>query len=41
MGKCRRVHISLRRIPMATVPNNEEKLKLWLHDLFVEKDRLV
>ncbi|XP_071524725.1 1-acyl-sn-glycerol-3-phosphate acyltransferase epsilon-like isoform X2 [Panulirus ornatus] len=40
MGKCRRVHIHIRRIPMTEVPQQEEELKSWLHNLYLEKDVL-
>ncbi|XP_076067635.1 1-acyl-sn-glycerol-3-phosphate acyltransferase epsilon-like isoform X2 [Oratosquilla oratoria] len=40
VGRCRKVHIHVRRIPMSEVPTEEEKLKLWLHELFVQKDQL-
>lgn len=41
MGGCPRVHIHLRRIPMSSVPDTEEAFKLWMHELFVKKDRSV
>lgn len=41
MGRCRRVHIKVRRIPFKQVPKSEDGLKVWLHELFVEKDRLL
>ncbi|CAL4118161.1 unnamed protein product, partial [Meganyctiphanes norvegica] len=41
MGRCKKVHIHLRRIPMNEVPNNEEDLKTWMHNFYLEKDDLV
>lgn len=40
MGKCKKIHIHIRRIPMSEVPKEEEALKSWLHNLYVEKDKL-
>ncbi|KAK7082972.1 hypothetical protein SK128_001968 [Halocaridina rubra] len=40
MGKCKKIHIHVRRIPMCEVPQEEEKLKMWLHNMYVEKDQL-
>ncbi|KAK3878907.1 hypothetical protein Pcinc_016451 [Petrolisthes cinctipes] len=40
MGKCKRVHIHIRRIPMTEVPHTEDELKHWLHNLYIEKDEL-
>ncbi|KAF4529225.1 hypothetical protein B566_EDAN017663, partial [Ephemera danica] len=38
LGRCPEVHIHVRRIPMSTVPLDETKFQLWVHDLFTEKD---
>ncbi|XP_014681533.1 PREDICTED: 1-acyl-sn-glycerol-3-phosphate acyltransferase epsilon-like isoform X1 [Priapulus caudatus] len=35
------VYIHFRRIDVRDVPNNEDGIKHWLHQLFVEKDRFV
>ncbi|XP_042214663.1 1-acyl-sn-glycerol-3-phosphate acyltransferase epsilon-like [Homarus americanus] len=40
LGKCKKVHIHIRRIPMTEIPKEEEALKVWLHDLYIEKDEL-
>ncbi|XP_045133553.1 1-acyl-sn-glycerol-3-phosphate acyltransferase epsilon-like isoform X2 [Portunus trituberculatus] len=40
LGKCKRVHIHIRRIPMTEVPQEEESLRVWLHGLYAEKDKL-
>ncbi|XP_045605577.1 1-acyl-sn-glycerol-3-phosphate acyltransferase epsilon isoform X1 [Procambarus clarkii] len=40
MGRCKKVHIHIRRIPMTEVPNEEEQLKTWLQNLYIEKDKL-
>ncbi|XP_018020939.1 1-acyl-sn-glycerol-3-phosphate acyltransferase epsilon isoform X2 [Hyalella azteca] len=41
LGRCSRVHIKVRRIPISQVPKTEEKFKTWLHETFVEKDALL
>lgn len=33
-------HIYLRRIPMSEVPADEKAAGIWLHELFVRKDKL-
>ncbi|XP_037776426.1 1-acyl-sn-glycerol-3-phosphate acyltransferase epsilon-like isoform X4 [Penaeus monodon] len=40
MGKCKKVHVHIRRIPMSEVPMEEEKVGKWLHQLYREKDEL-
>lgn len=35
------VTIFVRRIPLKFVPEDKAKAALWLHDLFIEKDKLV
>ncbi|XP_066950351.1 1-acyl-sn-glycerol-3-phosphate acyltransferase epsilon-like isoform X2 [Macrobrachium rosenbergii] len=40
MGKCKKIHIHIRRIPMSEVPKEEEQLRVWLHNLYIEKDAL-
>ncbi|XP_050731314.1 1-acyl-sn-glycerol-3-phosphate acyltransferase epsilon-like isoform X2 [Eriocheir sinensis] len=40
MGRCKRIHIHIRRIPMNEVPREEATLRTWLHTLYVEKDKL-
>ncbi|XP_069947471.1 1-acyl-sn-glycerol-3-phosphate acyltransferase epsilon isoform X4 [Cherax quadricarinatus] len=40
MGKCKKVHIHIRRIPMTEVPHEEMALKSWLQNLYIEKDEL-
>lgn len=40
MGRCKKVHIHIRRIPMSEVPQEEDSLRSWLHDLYAEKDKL-
>ncbi|XP_064101870.1 LOW QUALITY PROTEIN: 1-acyl-sn-glycerol-3-phosphate acyltransferase epsilon-like [Macrobrachium nipponense] len=40
MGKCKKIHIHIRRIPMSEVPKDEEELKVWLHNLYIKKDEL-
>lgn len=39
MGKCKKVHIHIRRIPMSEVPQEEDNLRIWLHALYAEKDK--
>lgn len=39
LGKCKRVHIHIRRIPMSEVPREEDSLRDWLHNLYAEKDK--
>ena len=39
MGKCKKVHIHIRRIPMSEVPQEEDSLRTWLHNLYAEKDK--
>ncbi|XP_071451205.1 1-acyl-sn-glycerol-3-phosphate acyltransferase epsilon-like isoform X1 [Hetaerina americana] len=41
LGKCKAVHIHVRRIPMSSVPVEESHFQRWIHSLFVEKDRLL
>ena len=38
MGKCKKIHIHIRRIPMSEVPKEEEALRIWLHNLYLQKD---
>lgn len=40
MGKCKKVHIHIRRIPMSEVPREEEKLGEWMIKLYQDKDEL-
>ncbi|XP_063613016.1 1-acyl-sn-glycerol-3-phosphate acyltransferase epsilon-like isoform X4 [Penaeus indicus] len=39
-GKCSKVHVHIRRIPMSEVPKEEEEVGKWLHQLYKEKDEL-
>ncbi|MCL4132900.1 UNVERIFIED_CONTAM: hypothetical protein GTU68_048043 [Idotea baltica] len=38
-GSCPRLHIHIRRIPINELPCSEEKLKVWMYNLFLEKDK--
>lgn len=39
-GKPITAHMCVRRIPTASLPENEEEAAAWLHELFREKDRM-
>jgi len=41
MGKCKKVHIHISRIPIEQVPIEEEALKQWLIQKYQEKDKLL
>ncbi|XP_013106571.2 1-acyl-sn-glycerol-3-phosphate acyltransferase delta [Stomoxys calcitrans] len=40
-GKPVEGYMFVRRIPLETVPADEEKAAAWLHNLFIEKDRII
>jgi lysophosphatidate acyltransferase len=40
-GKCRRVHVHIKRTPISEIPHNSEEQKMWLYNAFCEKDRLL
>ncbi|XP_022089661.1 1-acyl-sn-glycerol-3-phosphate acyltransferase epsilon-like [Acanthaster planci] len=39
--RCPRIHVHIRRIPMETIPEDEESCHRWLHELFEEKDNML
>jgi len=41
MGKSRRVHVNIKRIPISNVPVDPTELKDWLYERFYEKERLL
>jgi hypothetical protein len=40
-GDCRRVHVHIRRTPVADLPVEAEERKMWVYDTFCRKDRLL
>ncbi|PIK59635.1 putative 1-acyl-sn-glycerol-3-phosphate acyltransferase epsilon isoform X1 [Apostichopus japonicus] len=40
-GKCKQVHIHLRRIPMDGIPDDENEFQRWLHGVFQDKDKML
>ena len=40
-GGCKQLHLHVSRIPMSSVPREEEEVKKWLHGRFHMKDRYV
>ncbi|XP_035224564.1 1-acyl-sn-glycerol-3-phosphate acyltransferase epsilon-like isoform X2 [Stegodyphus dumicola] len=40
-GCCDAVYIHINRIDTCSIPANESELKLWLHNIFLKKDRLL
>lgn len=40
-GKCKQVHIHLRRIPLNGIPEDEEGFQRWLHGVFEVKDKMM
>jgi len=41
LGKCPYVNFHCRRIPIEDIPTDESDLKLWMHNQFIEKDKIV
>lgn len=41
LGKSPKLHIHVRRIPIGDVPEGEMDFKNWMHQLFLEKDKIV
>jgi 1-acyl-sn-glycerol-3-phosphate acyltransferase len=40
-GSVQHIHLHVRRYPIDELPRLEDELRQWLHDRFVEKDRLL
>ncbi|KAK2718077.1 hypothetical protein QYM36_006761 [Artemia franciscana] len=40
LGRCKEIRVHLKRIPIDNVPNDQEKFKLWIHELFKDNDDL-
>ncbi|XP_065349845.1 1-acyl-sn-glycerol-3-phosphate acyltransferase epsilon-like isoform X1 [Cloeon dipterum] len=41
LGRCNSVHIHVNRIPISSVPADEEKFQQWVHQMFIKKDKLM
>ncbi|KAK2721899.1 1-acyl-sn-glycerol-3-phosphate acyltransferase epsilon-like isoform X2 [Artemia franciscana] len=40
-GRCKEVHINVKRVPIHDVPVNEDEFRKWLHMLYYENDKLL